>query len=188
MAARREQGRQSADERREAVLAAALTEFALGGFYGTSGEAIALRAGISQPYLFRLFGTKRELFLAVVERVFDRMLHALQAAVEDAESETESRVALGSLDRAYAEIRADREALLIQIQIFAACSDDEVRVVVRRRFAECYRYVERATHASEDEVRAFFANGTLLTVAAAMRLDEIAGREAWARRLVTPTS
>ncbi len=50
--------RQTADERRTAVLAAAISEFALNGFAGTSTEAIAARAGISQPYLFRLFGTK----------------------------------------------------------------------------------------------------------------------------------
>jgi AcrR family transcriptional regulator len=169
----------SADERREAVLEAAMREFALGGLHGTSAEVIAARAGISQPYLFRLFGTKRELFLAVVDRVFDRMLRALQDAVEDGAT-------LASLNRSYAAILSDREALLAQIQVFAACSDDEIRFRVRRRFAECYRCVENALDASEDEVRAFFANGMLQTVAAAMRLDELAGREPWARRVIMP--
>src|SRR2546423_8745187 len=82
MAAPKTSERMSADERREAVLEAAMTEFALGGLHGTSGEAIASRAGISQPYLFRLFGTKKELFLAVVDRVFDRMLRALDEGLE----------------------------------------------------------------------------------------------------------
>jgi AcrR family transcriptional regulator len=172
----------SADERREAVLEAAMREFALGGLHGTSAEVIAARAGISQPYLFRLFGTKKELFLAVVDRVFDRMLSALQEAAEG----PGSTATVGSLNRAYAAILGDREALLAQIQVFAACSDDEIRFHVRRRFAECYRCVESALDGSEDEVRAFFANGMLQTVAAAMRLDELAGREPWARRLITP--
>lgn len=172
----------SADERREAVLEAAMREFALGGLHGTSADVIASRAGISQPYLFRLFGTKRELFLAVVDRVFDRMLAALEEAAQSAEQSGK----LASFNRAYASVLDDREALLAQVQVFAACSDDEVRFAVRRRFAECYRYVERVSGASEQEVRAFFADAMLQTVAAAMRLDELAGREPWARRVVTP--
>jgi AcrR family transcriptional regulator len=165
----------SADERRETVLEAAMREFAFGGLYGTSAEVIANRAGISQPYLFRLFGTKKELFL-------DRLLRTLEDAVEG----PDSAATLASLNRAYAAILADREVLLAQVQVFAACSDDEVRFAVRRRFAECYRYVERVSDATEDEVRAFFADSMLQTVAAAMRLDELAGREPWARRVVTP--
>src|SRR6266480_1902381 len=172
--------RMSAEERREEILETAVADFALGGLHGTSGEAIAARAGISQPYLFRLFGTKKELFLAVVERVFDRMLRALEEGLEAAGP----AAGLASLDQAYAAIPADREALLAQMQVFAACSDDEVRVAVRRRFAECYRYVERISGVSADEVRTFFADAMLLTVAAAMRLEELAGREPWARRVV----
>ena len=64
--------RMTADERREAILEAARGEFASTGFHGTSTETIAERAGISQPYLFRLFGTKKELFIASVRRVLPR--------------------------------------------------------------------------------------------------------------------
>src|SRR6266700_3589556 len=70
--------RMSAGERRETVLEAAVAEFALRGLAGTSTEDVARRAGISQPYLFRLFPTKKALFLALVERVsglpFDRIV------------------------------------------------------------------------------------------------------------------
>src|SRR5437763_4127927 len=131
--------RMSADERREAVLEAAMREFALGGLYGTSAEVIANRAGISQPYLFRLFGTKKELFLAVVDRVFDRLLRTLEEGVEG----PDSAATLASLNQAYSAVLTDREVLLAQVQVFAACSDDEVRAAVRRRFAEGYGYVER---------------------------------------------
>jgi AcrR family transcriptional regulator len=60
------QSRITAGERRERVLEAALTAFAAGGLDGTSTQDIARRAGISQAYLFRLFPTKKALFLAVV--------------------------------------------------------------------------------------------------------------------------
>ena len=60
--------RSTAAERRDAVLRAAQVAFARGGLHGTSTEEIAEAAGISQPYLFRLFGTKKKLFVASVER------------------------------------------------------------------------------------------------------------------------
>ncbi len=72
----------TADERREAVLAAARTAFAEGGYYGTSTDAIADAAGISQPYLFRLYGTKKELFIAAVRRCFRETLETFQRAAE----------------------------------------------------------------------------------------------------------
>jgi AcrR family transcriptional regulator len=61
----------SAAERREAVLRAARIEFGAGGYAGTGTESIARRAGVSQPYLFRLFPSKKALFLATVDRCFD---------------------------------------------------------------------------------------------------------------------
>ena len=65
--------RKSAEVRREEIVGIALRHFAEGGYHGTSTEAIAREAGISQPYLFRLFRTKRELFLACTERCFARV-------------------------------------------------------------------------------------------------------------------
>ena len=72
--------RMTASERRTAVLAAAITEFARSGYAGTSTDAIATRAGISQPYLFRLFGTKKDLFVATYELVSDRIIAAMTRA------------------------------------------------------------------------------------------------------------
>ena len=69
--------RMDPDVRRDQVLAAALAEFAEGGLAGTSTEAIAVRAGISQPYLFKMFGTKRDLFIAASKRCFDNVVQTL---------------------------------------------------------------------------------------------------------------
>jgi AcrR family transcriptional regulator len=173
----------TAAERRESVLASAMEEFAVSGLHGASGEAIAARAGISQPYLFRLFGTKRELFLAVVDRAFEQVLEALTEAAEGSAPEH----VLGEMSDALDAVLADHQGFLLQMQLYAACGDDEVRFAVRRHFAECYRLVERASGADPDDVRAFFANAMLRSVAAAMRLSELPGKEAWARRLLGST-
>jgi AcrR family transcriptional regulator len=170
--------RMSADERREEIVQTAVADFAIGGLHGTSTEAIARRAGISQPYLFRLFGTKKDLFIACIGRCFDRTQGAFRAAAEA----DEAGEPLEAMGKAYVELLADRELLLLQLQTYAACGDDEIRTVVRRRWGELFRTVERLSGAPADEVRAFFATGMLLNVAAAIDLPEIAGRKAWARR------
>jgi AcrR family transcriptional regulator len=170
--------RMTAEERREQILEAALTEFALGGLHGTSTEAIAARAGISQPYLFRLFGTKKELFIAGMERCFDRTVETFRAAAE----RNECGDVLESMGKAYVEMLGDRELLLAQMQIYASCGDDDIRTAVRRRWGELYREAERLSRAPAEDVRRFFATGMLLNVAAAMDLPEIAGKQAWAGR------
>src|ERR1700691_288653 len=75
-------GRLTAAGRREAVTDAAVHQFALDGCAGTSTETIAARAGISQPYLFRLFGSKKDLFIATYDQVGDRIIRELKAAAE----------------------------------------------------------------------------------------------------------
>src|ERR1700693_3710105 len=120
--------RKSADERREAVLEAALEEFAARGLDGASTAAIAAKAGISQPYVFRLFGTKKELFTAVISRCFRETLELFQRAAEGKRGEE----ALAAMGDAYVEmLKQDRLKLQAQLQAYAACNDPEIRDVVR---------------------------------------------------------
>lgn len=70
----------TADERRETIIDAAQAEFAGAGLAGASTEAIARRGGISHAYLFRLFGTKHQLFLAACESCMDKVTSAFRAA------------------------------------------------------------------------------------------------------------
>jgi AcrR family transcriptional regulator len=164
------------DERREEVLAVAIAEFARTGLHGTSTERIAAGAGISHPYLFRLYGTKKALFLACLERCHER-LHATFTRAADGAGDGDRLEAMG---KAYVDLLADREMLLLQLQGYAACDDDEVRETASTGYASLWALVERLSGAGEDEVRAFFATGMLLNVAAAMELPQIAGDPGWA--------
>src|ERR1700727_3613796 len=74
--------RMPAAERRELVLEAAMADFAVGGLAGTSTEDVARRAGISQPYLFRLFPTKKALFVELIGRCFHRVGDTFAAAAD----------------------------------------------------------------------------------------------------------
>jgi AcrR family transcriptional regulator len=175
--------RQTADERREAVLTAALEEFARAGYRGASTEAIARKAGISQPYLFRLFGSKKELYLAGVRRCFRRTLETMQAAAEGLRGE-EALVAMG---RAYTELLStDPLMLQAQLQTYAAAvDDDDVRRAAREGYGDLYTYVERVSGASAARLARFFATGMLLNVIAALGLHEEQEPEPWALGLLT---
>jgi AcrR family transcriptional regulator len=168
--------RMTGDERREAVLRVAIAEFARTGLHGTSTEKIAAGAEISHPYLFRLFGTKKELFLACLERCHERLREMFTRAAEAAGDGDR----LAAMGRAYVDLLADREMLLLQLQGYAACDDPEVRATASHGYAELWALVERLSGAPEDDVRTFFATGMLLNMAAAMDLPQIAGEPGWA--------
>jgi AcrR family transcriptional regulator len=171
--------RQTAEERREAVLAAATEAFARGGLHGTSTEEIAEAAGISQPYLFRLFGTKKRLFLAAVERCMADTLELFREAAGDLRGEA----ALEAMGAAYvAMVTTDRTRLLTQMEAYAACDDPEVREAMRAGYGKLHLFVETVSGADEATVAGWFARGMLLNVVAAMDLWD--AREPWARRLV----
>jgi AcrR family transcriptional regulator len=175
--------RQTADERREEVLLAAVEEFARAGFHGASTDAIARRAGISQPYLFRLFGSKKDLYLGAVRRCFRRTLETMQAAAEGLRGEE----ALEAMGQSYGLLLStDPTMLQAQLQTYAAALDDaDVRQAVRDGYGDLYAYVERVSGASDQRLARFFANGMLLNVIAAMGFHEEAEPEPWAYRLMT---
>ena len=161
--------RMSAAERRELVLDAALVEFAGHGLAGTSTEDVARRAGISQPYLFRLFPTKKALFLELVGRCFRRIADAFTAAAADLDGDE----ALMAMADSYEKLLEDRTLLLLQMQAYAACDDPEIRVATRAGFKKLWELTERLTGLPFQTVVDFFAIGMLMNVAAAMDLPAV---------------
>src|ERR1022692_38643 len=135
--------RQTADERRTAVLAAAISEFARSGYAGTPTEAIARRAGISQPYLFRLFGTKKDLFVATYDLVGDRIVRELTSVSEGLEGEE----ALEAMGAAYLELMQDPERHHVQLHGFAAApGDPDIARSCRRTFEVLQEMVVERAH------------------------------------------
>ncbi len=176
------QTRQTAAERREDVLEAANAEFALRGLHGASTDAIARRAGISQPYLFRLFGSKKDLYIAALERCFDRTLDAFRAAA----SGTSGEEALRAIGDTYRDaVENDRQMLQAQLQSYAASvEDEEIREATARGFGRLVDYVEAVSGADRGTVARFFAAGMLMNVLAAMDYPlGVDPRYSWVARL-----
>jgi AcrR family transcriptional regulator len=170
--------RKTAEERREEILVAAMDEFAEHGLDGSSTDTIARKAGISQPYLFRLFGTKKELYLESVRRCLRQTLELFQ----DASAGKTGEDALKAIGRAYGGLLKDRTRLRAQMQAYTDCDDDDVRDVVRAGYGKLVEHVERVSEADPERVRDFFAFGMLLNVFAAM--DLLDQPEPWAKRLI----
>jgi AcrR family transcriptional regulator len=173
--------RKTKEARREEILDAAVQEFAEGGLHGASTEEIARRAGISQPYVFRLFGTKKELFRAVVARCFRETLEMFQRAAEGLRGQE----ALDAMGNAYiARLSADPIRLRAQMQAYAACHDPEIREVVQQGYGDLVAYAERVSGLPAAAVTQFFAMGMLLNVFASMEQFDH-GAEPWAQRLLS---
>src|SRR5215217_7818231 len=102
--------RRSAEERRREIVEIAIRHFAMHGYNGTSTDQVAREAGISQPYLFRLFGTKRELFLACHEVMHGRIAESFAEAARGLPPEER----VPAMGRAYSDLLADRTSLLFQ--------------------------------------------------------------------------
>jgi AcrR family transcriptional regulator len=166
------QTRSSSDERRQEVIEAAVKEFAANGFHATSTGAIAKRAGISQPYIYALFPSKTELFLAVDRYVVDRIRRAFLEAARGKDTTEERLEAMG---QAYMELLADRDEIRFQMQAHAAAGNPELAEPIRRDFTGLWEDIKRMSGASEDQVRDFMAKGMLLNVVASLELTDQLG-------------
>jgi AcrR family transcriptional regulator len=155
--------RLTAEERSEQLIVAAVTAFSTGGYAGTTTDQVARLAGVSQPYVIRLFGTKQALFIATVEHASARVEQQFRAAAA-------IKPDLESLGQAYDEILAERELVTVLLHGFSAGSDPAIGPVVRRCFGRIYSTVREITGASTGEAREFMAMGMLLSVLDAMQV------------------
>ena len=159
----------SAEERREQVITAAISEFATQGYQAASTAAIARRAGISQPYIYALFPSKQDLFIAVHDEVIGRIRRAFTEASTLGGTADEKLAHMGAV---YTELIADRDALRAQLQTYAT-GDPVIQAHAARCYRELYDEVMRLSGAPAAQVSLFFACGMLANVTIALGLDDI---------------
>lgn len=173
-----------AAQRRDALVEAAVHEFAKGGLHGTPVDRIARRVGVAQPYVFSLFGSKRDLFLAAVDRDFELVAETFSRAAAEfdpATAEPDMDV-LRAMGRAYVELLSvHRDYLMLQHQAYAACDDEVIRDHVRASYARLVGHVERLADAEPERIDEFFRHGMWLNVAAAMGVEDLSAGCEWIR-------
>jgi AcrR family transcriptional regulator len=183
-----------ASERRDALIDAAVHEFAHGGLHGTPVDRIARRVGVAQPYVFSLFGSKKELFLAAVERGFGQVAQTFTRAAAgfDPAHVLQGGDVLHVMGASYVELlHSERDYLLLQHQAYAACGDEEIRTRVRSLYAHLVAHVERLAGEAAarcgheppapERVDEFFRYGMWMNVAAAMGVEDLSAGCEWVR-------
>jgi AcrR family transcriptional regulator len=173
-----------ATERRDALIEAAVHEFAQAGLHGTPVDKIARRVGVAQPYVFSLFGNKRELFLAAVERGFERVSERFTVAATefDPASAPPDTDVLKAMGNAYVELlESNRDYLMLQLQSYAACEDEVIRDRVRALYARLVAHVQELSGADQERIDDFFRYGMWLNVAAAMGVPDLSVGCEWVR-------
>lgn len=176
--------RMRGDERRTLVLDAATRCFARTGFAGTSTDAIAREAGVSQPYVVRIFGTKQALFLEAFGRAGERIRDAFAAVLEDGDFDPADEEDKARLGAAYTGLLEDRELMLVMLHGFAAGDNDEIGSRARASMDEIAGLL-RGSGMEDEQVREFVAQGMLLTVLMAMRAPEHMAEHANLQQMVT---
>src|SRR4051794_34137527 len=174
-----------AGERREQILAAASLVFGERGYFGATTDQIARAAGISQPYVVRMFGSKESLFVEVLTRALDTLMVAFTGALAEwrTDGSPEGEIAR-RLGTTYANLIEDRGLLLSLMQAFSMGHDPVIGEGARNGFMEIYRLLRDEAGFSPEEARAFLAEGMLLNTLLGLRLPDRFGLDPAATELL----
>jgi TetR/AcrR family transcriptional regulator len=165
--------RMKAADRRELILAAATAVFGAKSYVGTTTDEVARAAGVSQPYVVRLFGTKAKLYMAVIERAYERVISAFREALPGPDEER-----LARMGAAYAGLLEERGMLPVIANSTALGGDPEIGPVAREGFNSIWRFVRDEAGFTEEETRNFMANGMLINAIVGLRLIGAYGTDA----------
>ncbi len=179
--------RMRSGDRRELILEAATAVFGERGYFGATTDAVARAAGVSQPYVVRMFGTKEALFLEVLHRALGKLMTTFRAALVDTTPLPEGiddlpHVRIG---RAYADLLSDRGLLLSLMHAFILGADPVIGKAARAGFLDVYKFLRSEAGFSADEADIFLAHGMMMNTMVGLRMaDEYAGGDPCAKDLL----
>ncbi|MGH3549541.1 MAG: TetR/AcrR family transcriptional regulator [Pseudonocardiaceae bacterium] len=177
----------TAAQREQQLLRAAVTAFAQGGYTGTTTDQVARIAGVSQPYVLRLFGTKQALFLAAYRHAGSRIQDAFRAAAATVPPDAVVSDRLAALGRAYLQLARDQDLLLVLLHGFMTAADPALGPAMRACMTDIYRLVRSLTGANAEQARDFAARGMLINTLVALRMPEHLDEDPAAAELVKNT-
>lgn len=161
--------RMKSEDRRELILQAATAVFGEFGYVGATTDQVARAAGVSQPYVVRMFGSKEKLFLEVLDRAHGRLIDTFRAVLAEPESDVPLQSRFG---RAYVDLLADRGLLLSLMQAFVLGSDRTIGVAARRGFLAMYEFLRDEAGFAPEQISQFLAGGMLINTLVGMRMSD----------------
>ena len=179
--------RMRSEDRRVLILEAATAVFGERGYHGATTDVIARAAGVSQPYVVRMFGSKEAMFLAVLDRALDRIIETFRASIEEnrASGDADDREALARcVGRGYVDLLADRGLLLSLMQAFMLGSDPVVGAAGRSGLRRVYGYLRDEVGLDAEATTHFLAHGMLLNTVVGLRMADDYQRDPAVRELL----
>jgi AcrR family transcriptional regulator len=166
--------RMSSEERREQIVAAAIAVFGARGYEGTTTDDVARTAGVSQPYVVRLFRSKENLFLAAMQSSLDQLMSAFRGALADEASDIPVSKRIGE---AYVDLLNTRGLHQTLSHAWLLGGHPMIGPAARRGFAQVWQFFREEAGFDADEARAFIAEGMLINVMIGMRLVDDYGSD-----------
>ncbi len=163
--------RLSAEVRRQAVLDTACRVFSRSSYRGATTAEIAREAGISEPILYRHFGSKRDLYLACIDEAWGSFRAVAAKAIAD-----DPEQCLGAIADAYMAKGKKIRVIDLWIQALNESEDKVIASAVRKQIREVHdffadiirdgqqRGVIHADRDPEGEAWIFVAGGLLATM------------------------
>jgi len=164
--------RMKSDARRASILAAAASVFAERGYSGTTTDAVAKAAGVSQPYVVRMFGTKETLFVEVLNRSLERLKETFRRVIATPPGPDDPPELSARIGHAYVDLLADRGLLLSLMQAFMMGSDPVVGPVVRQGFLDMYRLLRDEAGMTPEEASLFLSGGMMINTLVGLRMAD----------------
>jgi len=173
--------RLSSEERRRQILVAALAVFGARGYEGATTDEVARAAGVSQPYVVRLFGSKENLFLAAIEDALARMLAGFRAALADEAPHdpdvAPEKAAAKRIGQAYVDLIEVRGLHQTLAHAYLLGSHPAIGAAARKGFATVWRFFRDEMGLDADEARAFMAEGMLISTMIGLRIVDDYGSD-----------
>lgn len=162
----------TSEVRRPLVAAAAVRQFARGGYHGTTIAEVAREASISPAYVFKLFPSKERLFVVALEECFAQIVAALSVGADRAEDQKPESV-LDAMGGAYAELIHDRSLLMLQVHAQSVADIQEIGDALRAGLKLVTSFAKSRSGGTDGEVQRFIAYGQLCHLIVTARIEEM---------------
>lgn len=168
----------SAADRRAQILDAATDLFGQRGYHATTTDQVAQAAGISQPYVVRMFGTKEKLFLEVLDRALTTLLDVFRAVLADPDNADNPSAPQTRLGAAFVDLVHTRGVHRTLLHGFVSGNDPVIGAAARKGFVDIYRFLRDEAGFSPEEINGFLAQGMLFSVLLGIELPSTFGQDA----------
>ncbi|MGN8049667.1 TetR/AcrR family transcriptional regulator [Curtobacterium sp. 22159] len=153
--------RMPAAQRRAMILEAARGLFGSQGYNGTTTDQIAAAAGISQPYVVRMFGSKEALFLEVFHDTLQTLIDAWRETLATLGPDQTPAHAIGEQ---FVDLAAERGLHTLLLQGFVSGAEPAIGAAARDGFLEIYRFLRDEAGIADDEVQGFLGSGMIFAI------------------------